>query len=219
MICITKYKYLIFDLDGTITDSAEGVQKSFNYGLEKLGMKVSDHTKLDVIGPPLKESYMGKFNLNEQDAIKAVSFYRERYKKYGMTLENKLYDGIYELLSDLNNAGYILLTGSSKPEEQCKMILEHFKISKFFDTIFGASYDSSRSTKDKVLEYALSKMNITNKEEVVLIGDTRFDLIGADMVGIDAIAVAYGYGAKDDLKKYKSIYIADTIKDLRRYLL
>lgn len=219
MINITKYKYLIFDLDGTVTDSKEGVQKCFAYGLDKMGIKIDNYRSLDVIGPPLKFSYMTKFNMNEQDAVKAVEFYRERYDKYGVILENKLYDGIYELLKKLKEAGYILFTGSSKPEKYCKKIIEHFGLSPFFDTVFGASLDSSRSTKEDVLEYVISQMNIKNKNEAVLIGDTKFDLIGAETVGIDAVAVCYGYGEKEELKKYQSVYIADTVSDLEKFLL
>lgn len=213
-----KYKYLMFDIDGTITDSKEGVQKCFNYGLEKLGIKV-DYKGLEIIGPPLVDSYMNLFNFSKDDALKAVEFYRERYLKCGITEENKLYEGIYELLKDLKNKGYILITASSKPEAQCKIITDYFDITKFFDAVFGASLDSSRASKDKVIEYALKEFGITNKDEAVLIGDTHFDLMGAQKNGIDAIFVSYGYGDKEETDKYKSVAVLDTVEELRRYLL
>ncbi|MBE7037979.1 MAG: HAD family hydrolase [Ruminococcaceae bacterium] len=215
---MVNYKYLIFDIDGTLTDSKEGILNSFKYALLKYGIKC-DNVPLDIVGPPLKDSFMKLFNFSEKDAIDAVAFYRERFLKHGITQENRLYDGIYELVYDLKNKGYILITASSKPEEQCKIIMDYFNLSKHFDAVFGASLDSSRASKDKVIEYAISKMGIKDKNDAVLIGDTRYDLIGAKKVGIDAISVSYGYGEKEELKEYESIAILDSVNDLRNYLL
>lgn len=214
-----KYKYLIFDLDGTVTDSAEGVQRCFNYGLSKLGKEVSDHTRLNVIGPPLKESYMGQFGMSEADAEKALGYYRELYRKKGMLKWNKLYIGIDSLLKDLYEAGYTILLGSSKPTEFCVKILEYFNVAKYFTRMDAASLDSSRSTKEAVLENSIKMANITDKSEAVLIGDTKFDLMGAEYVGIDAVAVEYGYGTYEELREYKTVYIAKTVDDLRNYFL
>lgn len=215
---MVNYKYLIFDIDGTLTDSKDGILNSFKYALSKYGIKC-DRVPLDIIGPPLKDSYMKLFNFSEKDAIEAVAFYRERFLKHGITKENKLYDGIYELVCDLKNKGYTLITASSKPEVQCKIIMDYFNLSQHFDAVFGASLDSSRASKDKVIEYAISKMGIKDKNDAVLIGDTRYDLIGAKKVGIDAISVSYGYGKKEELEEYESIAVLDSVNDLRNYLL
>ena len=215
----TKYKYIIFDLDGTITDSADGVQRCFNYALSKMGKEVSDHTKLKIVGPPLKESFMKKFGMTESEADKALADYRVLYKKEGMLKWNSLYSGIDLLRKDLHEAGYVILLGSSKPTDFCVKILEYFKIAKYFTRMDAASLDSSRATKEAVLENALKMANITDKSEAVLIGDTKFDLMGAEYVGIDAVAVEYGYGTYDELRRYKTVYIAESVDDLRTFFL
>lgn len=215
----SKYKYIIFDLDGTITDSADGVQRCFNYGLSKLGKAVPDHTKLRVVGPPLKESYMQKFGMTEKEADTALACYRELYREHGMLEWDKLFDGIDSLIKDLYDAGYIILLGSSKPTEFCVKILDYFGLSKYFTRMDAASFDSSRATKEAVLENAIKMAEITDKSEAVLVGDTKFDLMGAEYVGIDAVAVEYGYGTYEELREHKTVFIAKTVDDLRAYFL
>ena len=122
-------------------------------------------------------------------------------------------------MCDCKNAGYIVSTATSKPEEQAKTILEYFNIIKYFDLVAGASLDETRSTKEDVLIYTLKKLGVKNKKEVLLIGDTKYDLIGAESVGVDALAVRYGYGTDEELKEYKSVAISDTVSDVRKFLL
>ena len=123
----TKYKYIIFDLDGTITDSADGVQRCFNYALSKFGKQVPDHTKLRVVGPPLKESFIGQFGMTEEESDKALEYYRALYREKGMLEWDRLFDGIDTLIKDMHDAGYIILLGSSKPTDFCVKILNYFE--------------------------------------------------------------------------------------------
>ncbi len=214
-----KYKYLLFDMDGTLCDSAEGVQKCFNYALSKFGKEVKEYKTLDdIIGPPIIDSFE-KRGFTHDEAFEGLKYYRERYYKHGMLSENKLFDGIADLVRDCKNAGYIVSTATSKPEEQAKTILEYFNIIKYFDLVAGASLDETRSTKEDVLIYTLKKLGVKNKKEVLLIGDTKYDLIGAESVGVDALAVRYGYGTDEELKEYKSVAISDTVSDVRKFLL
>ena len=215
----TKYKYIIFDLDGTITDSADGVQRCFNYALSKFGKQVPDHTKLRVVGPPLKESFIGQFGMTEEESDKALEYYRALYREKGMLEWDRLFDGIDTLIKDIHDAGYIILLGSSKPTDFCVKILNYFDIAKYFTRMDAASFDSSRATKEAVLENTIKMAGIADKSEAVLIGDTKFDLMGAEYVGIDAVAVEYGYGTYEELREHKTVYIAKTVEDLRAFFL
>ncbi len=215
----TKYKYIIFDLDGTITDSADGVQRCFNYALSKFGKQVPDHTKLRVVGPPLKESFIGQFGMTEEESDKALEYYRALYREKGMLEWDRLFDGIDTLIKDMHDAGNIILLGSSKPTDFCVKILNYFDIAKYFTRMDAASFDSSRATKEAVLENTIKMAGIADKSEAVLIGDTKFDLMGAEYVGIDAVAVEYGYGTYEELREHKTVYIAKTVEDLRAFFL
>lgn len=214
-----KYKYLLFDLDGTLCDTAEGVQKCFNYALSFFGKEVEDYKTLDdVIGPPIVDSLMNR-GFTKEEAEKGLSYYRERYTKIGMLGETKLFDGVEKLLKNCKEKGYIISTATSKPEKFAKLILEHFNIAQYFDLIAGASLDSSRSTKELVIEYALNELNVGDKSEVLLIGDTKFDLIGAEYIGIDALAIRYGYALEGELESYKNIGILNTVDELNDFLI
>lgn len=214
-----KYKYLLFDLDGTICDTCEGVQRCFNYALSKFGKEVKDYKTLTgIIGPPLVDSFIAR-GFTHSDALVALSHYRKRYTKHGMLEENRLFDGMDILLKDCKNAGYIISTATSKPEKFAKIILKYFNVAKYFDLIAGASFDSSRSTKEKVLEYTLDTLKVKNKDEVLLIGDTKFDLMGAEYIGIDAVGVRYGYSAPGELEMYKNVGIFNTVSELKDFLL
>ena len=215
----TKYKYIIFDLDGTITDSADGVQRCFNYALSKFGKQVPDHTKLRVVGPPLKESFIGQFGMTEEESDKALEYYRALYREKGMLEWDRLFDGIDTLIKDMHDAGNIILLGSSKPTDFFVKILNYFDIAKYFTRMDAASFDSSRATKEAVLENTIKMAGIADKSEAVLIGDTKFDLMGAEYVGIDAVAVEYGYGTYEELREHKTVYIAKTVEDLRAFFL
>ena len=213
-----KYKYLFFDLDGTLCETKTGVQRCFNYALSFFGKEEKDYTVLDdVIGPPILDSLMAR-GLSKEEAETGLEKYRERYNKIGIFEELKVFEGMEEVLKKCREKGYIISTATSKPEHYAKMILEKLDIAKYFDLIAGASFDESRNTKDKVLNYAMDKLNVKDKKEVLLIGDTKFDLIGAENVGIDAVAVRFGYAKMGELEMYKNVAILDTAKDLENFL-
>lgn len=213
-----KYKYLLFDLDGTITDSCEGIYKSFEYALNHYGIEVKDLNDLrPVIGPPLKDCFMEMYGFDEKTAIEAVAKYRERYSKVGL-FENRVYDGIYEMFSSLKSAGYFIVLATSKPEIYAKRILEHFELDRFFDVVAGATIDGKISNKEDVISKILEILKISDVSEMVMIGDREFDLAGAKSFGIDAIGVLYGFGSKEELSQYPSVLLAKTPEDVAKFL-
>ncbi|MBE7046686.1 MAG: HAD family hydrolase [Ruminococcaceae bacterium] len=214
---MTNYKYLLFDVDGTIIESGPGVENSYQYALDTLGYNVKVKRK-DIIGPPIKQSMMEIYGLTEEDATKGLELYRERYDRIGKKDETFLYDGIDTVLKKCKEKGYIVATATSKPEYFTTFILDNLNVSQYIDFIGAATLDKSRSTKETVIEYVLESLGVEDKSQVLLIGDTKFDLIGAETIGIDALAVAYGYGTMEELKSYKSIYIAKDMKELEDYL-
>ena len=214
-----RYKYLLFDLDGTLCDTKFGVQRCFNYALSFFGKEEKDYTVLDdVVGPPILDSLM-KRGLTKKEAEVGLEKYRERYNEIGIFEELKVFHGMEDVLKKCREKGYIITTATSKPEHYAKIILEKLDIAKYFNLIAGATFDESRNTKDKVLEYVLDTLKIENKDEVLLVGDTKFDLIGALDVGIDAVGVRFGYAKAGELEMYKNAGIFDTAKDLEEFLI
>ena len=213
-----KYEYLLFDLDGTITDSFESVANCFCYALKHFGIEVKNISELrPALGPPLKDSFINLYGLSDEDAKRAVEKYRERYNIYN-TLENKLYDGIDDILNKLQKEGYKLILATSKPEEYAVKILKYFNLDKYFYDICGASFDKSRSEKEDVLNYLLAKNKINDLKKAVMIGDRKYDLEAAGTLGLDAIGVLYGYGDIEELSSYKNVFLAPTPEMLYNYL-
>lgn len=206
---------ILFDLDGTLTDSGEGITKSVQYALEKLGITEENPDNLRCfVGPPLQESFMSYSGLDEEQTKQAVAFYRERFSKVGM-FENSLYPMIPELLELLKINDKILGVASSKPEIYVKQILEYFGIAQYFDTIVGSELDGTRSKKAEVIEEALARLHMQNaRDKVLMVGDKEQDVAGAKSCGLQCIGVAYGYGSREELEKAGAVYIADTVEDL-----
>jgi len=214
-----KYKYLLFDLDGTITDSFDSVANCFIYALSFYGINVTDKSELrPVLGPSLKDSFMKLYGFDEYKAQEAVAKYRERYTIYN-TLENKLYDDIDTVIKSLKNKGYKLILATAKPEEYAIKILKYFNLYEYFYDVCGASFDESRSEKTDILKYLISKNNISNLDELVMIGDRMYDLQSAHEIGIDAIGVLYGYGDYEELSSYPNVFLAQTPKMLYNYFI
>ena len=213
-----KYKYIFFDLDGTLTDSAPGITNSVVYALDKFGIKENDINKLKrFVGPPLVDAFMEFYGFSEEDAKKAVEYYRERFKDIGI-FENSVYDGIKELLSDLKNEGYTLVIATSKPEVFANRIAEHFDFAKYFDSIRGATFDGKLNTKVQIIEYAIATLNINNRQEIVMIGDRHHDAEGAKATGVDFIGVLYGYGSREELANAGAKQMAETPAEIKDYL-
>jgi len=209
-----NYSIILFDLDGTITDSGEGVTNSVMYALGKYGIEVENRAELyRFIGPPLIDSFMNYYGFDHEKAVEAVSYYREYYQKTGIW-ENTVYEGIPELLKKMNDCGKRVLVATSKPEHFARLILEKHDIAKYFEFIAGASMDESRSQKDEVIQYALESCNITRMSDVVMVGDTKFDIIGANKFGMDSVGVLFGYGTEEELKKEGATYICENAEEI-----
>ena len=200
---------VLFDLDGTIIDSGEGVINSAKYALEKFGIKEENSDKLKrFVGPPLMFSFSSFYGLSKEDAKEAIKYYREYYTKKGI-FECFVYDGIEELLKALKAKKYRIILTTSKPELFAKKILKHFGIIKYFDFVAGASLDElTRITKDDVLKYAQEKNSIDKKnDKVFLVGDRCYDIDGAHNFGFKAISVLFGYGSREEFEEHGSEYI------------
>ncbi|MCR4734364.1 MAG: HAD family hydrolase [Treponema sp.] len=205
-----NFDYIFFDLDGTLTDPAEGITNSFIYALKFFGLEVPSYQKLcSFIGPPLIQTFKKEFALSDEKLLEAVKKYREYFAKKGL-LENKVYPNIPPLLEKLKNKGKHLAVATSKPEEYSIKILEHFGLSAFFECICGSNMDESRSKKEEVIAYALEKMKITDKSRVIMVGDREYDIIGAKKNGLKSCGVLYGYGS---LREFE-IAGADFLLDL-----
>ncbi|HEM3216954.1 TPA: HAD family hydrolase [Streptococcus suis 2524] len=212
------YQTILFDLDGTLTDSGQGILNSVAYALEKMGIEEPDTANLNrFIGPPLYESFSRFYQLNPEDTQSAVDAFRVYFKEKGM-FENQLYPGIIPLLEELRTAGKTLVIATSKPEIFAKQILEHFGITHYFDVIAGASLDSSRISKADVIGYAINQLEAFPKH-AVMIGDREHDIEGARMHQLPAIGVLYGYGSKQEFEKARATMIVETVQDLKRVLL
>ena len=215
-------KYLLFDLDGTLTDPKEGICTCVQYALASFGIGEPDIDKLTpFIGPPLKDSFMEFYDMDEQQAEQAVVKYRERFQNQGI-FENRLYEGIPKMLETLNSKGMFLAVASSKPTVFVERILEHFQIRKYFKVIVGSELDGTRVNKDEVVEEALRQLfgdKPIEKEKVYMIGDRRFDMEGARAIGVEGVGVTYGYGDMEELREAKADYIVRSVEELQRFLL
>lgn len=219
------YQYLLFDLDGTLTDSADGIIKCVQYAAEKMGAEFKDAEQLRIfVGPPLSESFKKVYGFSEADTQQAIVYYRERFKPIGM-FENAVYPGIPEMLKTMKENGKINLIASSKPQEFVETILEHFDIAKYFDIIVGASMDESRNTKEAVIEEALFQLKNTDRygqysdDKCVMIGDRKFDIQGAKYFGLSNIGVSYGFAPEGELEEAGADVIVDTVEQLTQVLL
>ncbi|MBE6888102.1 MAG: HAD family hydrolase [Ruminococcaceae bacterium] len=203
-----KYKVILFDLDGTLTDPQLGICQCINYALEHFDVQPKPLNQLTkYIGPPLLDSFAEM--LGEDKAAAAVEKYRERFSVTGL-YENEIYPNVAETLALLHSKGYILCTASSKPQIFVEKILKHFDIYKYFTVVGGASLDGKICEKEDVIQQVLAKVDADCKD-VVMVGDTRFDLIGADKMNLDAIGVTYGFGAREELSGYPHIALIDDI--------
>ena len=202
------YKAILFDLDGTLTESGEGITKCVQYALEKLGRPESDLEKLKVfIGPPLMEQFMKYADLDESTARKAVEYYRERYSTTGI-FENCPYPGVEKLLQELRRKKYLLAVASSKPEYYVKQILDYFNLTEYFDEIVGSEMNGARTNKTEVIEETLKRLGLDHhREQVIMVGDKEHDVLGARKAGLDCVAVSYGYGTEEELAASQPLQI------------
>lgn len=215
-------KYLLFDLDGTLTDPKVGITTCVQYALKELGIEEPDLDKLEpFIGPPLKDSFMQFYDMSEEQAEVAIAKYRERFSDVGL-FENEVYAGVPQMLHTLQSKGLFLAVASSKPTVYVERILEHFKIRKYFKVVVGSELDGRRVDKSEVVQEALRQLfgeEPVKKEQVYMIGDRKFDVEGAKALGIESVGVTYGYGSMEELKEAKADYIVRSVEELEKFLL
>ena len=218
-----KYKHIFFDLDGTITEPVVGITNAFMYSLEKFGIKVSDRTSLyKVIGPPLRDSYKEFYGFSDEQAEEAIGYYREYYGVRGL-IENDIMPGMENAFRTLKDAGCHLYVATSKPEVYAIKILQYLGLDGYFDIIAGSLFDGSRDKKELVIEYLLNRCGMKSETEeltsVVMVGDRKFDILGAKHLGIDNIGVTFGYGSREEFLECQAMYIVDSADELVQYIL
>ena len=214
------YQYLLFDLDGTLTNPKEGITKCVQYALRSFGIEEPDLDKLDpFIGPPLLDSFMEYYNMTPEQARTALEKYRERFRDIGI-FENEVFPGVPEMLEILQKKGKKLVIASSKPEEYVLRILEKYGIRAFFHEVVGASMDEKRSAKADVIEEAFRRLQITEekKAQVLMIGDRKHDVEGAKVCGIRCLGVYVGFAKPGELEQAGADYIVHTVEEMSQFL-
>lgn len=208
-------KAILFDLDGTLTDSGEGIINSVIPALEHFGLKVPSREELRVfVGPPLHDTFR-RFGVPADKTDEAIAVYRSRYVPIGI-FENAPYPGIQDLLTSLRSAGHRLYVATSKPETMAEQVLERFHLAQYFHKICGATLDTTRSTKEAVIAYLLEENG--QSENMVMVGDTKFDVLGAKAHGIPTIGVTWGYGTLEELVEAGAAAIAHSPEELLELL-
>ncbi len=213
-----KYSNIIFDLDGTLTDSAEGITRSVQYALSRYGITASEEEIKPFIGPPLHYSFMKEYGFSEKKAFQAVEHYRDYYREKGI-YENRLYPSVTKMLEAFANNEAKLYIATSKPTVFAEKILKHFVIDNFFKVIAGSNLDGTRVEKKEVIGYVLNNSGRTDKSETVMIGDRKHDIRGAQAWKLNSIAVTYGYGSLDELIAAKPTYIVHSVVELSELLM
>ena len=214
---MSKYDYILFDLDGTLTDSGPGIMNGFEYALTKMGLDVPDRSSLRrFVGPPLGDSFEKTLGFSPEDAAKGIAFYREYYADKGV-YENDVYPGVFELLDKLKASGKKMIVATTKAELMANVVMDHFGLRKYFD-LMVASNNTDRKNKIDVLKYAIENGGV-DIEKAVMIGDRFYDVTGASHFGIDSVGVLYGYGSRQELEDAGATYIAETVENLSEILL
>ena len=213
-----NYKYIIFDLDGTLSDSKEGITKSVQYALKKVGIIEDDLDNLNhFVGPPMVEEYMKSYGMSKEKAFETLDYYRERYVPTGI-YETKIYPGIKEILEALKQNSFKMGMATSKPEGMAEEVAKYLEILDYFDIICGADLHGPIQSKVSVLN-KLFETSDFKKEESVLIGDTKFDVEGANEVGIDSLGVSWGTGTKKEMLDRGALEIFDDYQSVIDYFI
>lgn len=215
------FKYILFDLDGTLTDPKLGITSSVQYALRALGIEEPSLDKLEpFIGPPLTDSFREFYGLEGERLATAIDKYRERFATQGI-FENEIYPGIPQMLADLKAKDKLLAIASSKPTLFVEQILEHFEIRKYFDHVVGSNMDGTRGTKEEVVEETLRQMLTVEmtpaqkRDAVAMVGDRKFDIEGARAHGITSVGVLFGYAPEGELEEAGADYIVNSVRSLQ----
>ena len=214
---MSKYDYILFDLDGTLTDSGPGIMNGFEYSLGKMGVEYPGRDYLkQFVGPPLGDSFEKTLGFSPEDAAKGIAFYREYYADKGV-YENDVYPGVFELLDKLKASGKKMIVATTKAELMANVVMDHFGLRKYFD-LMVASNNTDRKNKIDVLSFAIENGGV-DTAKAVMIGDRFYDVTGASHFGIDSVGVLYGYGSRQELEDAGATYIAETVENLSEILL
>lgn len=214
---MNNYSYILFDLDGTLTDSGPGITNSVMYALGRFGINKPRSELYRFIGPPLRTSFKEFYGFDDCQTEKAIEYYREYYTDKGI-FENEVYEGIPELLRNICGSGKKVALATSKPEKFAVRILEHFGIAEYFSAVTGASMTEARTEKNELISLSLSALGVKDKTKSVMVGDRKFDILGAKANGIDSIGVLYGYGDRGELTAAGADFIAETPQELLKLL-
>ena len=210
---------ILFDLDGTLTDSGLGITKAVQYALGQMGYEVPPREALfSFIGPPLHKSFQKHYGMDEERAVEAVRQFRVYYNQMGGILENEVYDGVRELLRDLRTAGKRLIIATSKPQAAAELVMHHFGLDEWVPEIIGGTDDPRRNTKGKVIAWVLRE-NGVDPETAIMVGDREHDIFGASENGIGAIGVTWGYGDRPELESAGAKIVLDTPAEVGEYIL
>lgn len=212
------YYHILFDLDGTLTDSAEGVTRSVQHALKQYNISATLKELKSFIGPPLHHSFIEVYGFSTDEAHRAVEHYRDYYRDVGI-YENKVYPDIPELLENLNKKNKKVHLATSKPTIFAEKILNYFRLDHYFTTIAGSNLDGTRVEKKEVIAHVLEKNGELKTKETIMIGDRKHDIIGAKAWNLDSIGVTYGYGSLQELQKAGSTMIAKSVPELQKLLL
>lgn len=212
------YDYILFDLDGTLTDSKPGIIECIAYALEKENVPYTNQILDIMVGPPFRVSMHDFLGLEMPEIEKLIGIYRGVYEEYGYK-NCKVFEGVEQMLSALKNAGKVLGVATSKPIKFTQMIMRDFDLGKYFDYVAGASSDASKEAKSDVIQGALENLGVKDKSKVLMVGDRLYDIEGAHMQGIDCAAVLYGYGSKEEFEEYKAEYILAAPDDVVKLVL
>ena len=211
-----KITTVLFDLDGTLTDSGPGIMNSVKYALEKVGEPTPDVDELrKFIGPPLKGQFMEHCGIDEEKAAEMVTLYREYFTVTGI-FENSVYDGVEEMLKALKQAGIKIAMATSKPEKFAKIIADHFGLAQYFDVIGG---DETRTEKQDVIRYVLEQCEEKELDKIVMVGDRSYDILGGHAEGLKVIGVLYGYGDLKELSEAGADALATTPQEVAKLVL
>lgn len=208
-----EYDYILFDLDGTLTDSKPGIVECIAYALEKENIPYTQSILDKMVGPPFRVSMKEYFGLDMPMIEKLIEIYRGVYEVSGYK-NCKVFDGVREMLQTLKDAGKTLAVATSKPIKFTNLIMRDFDLGKYFDFVGGASSDASKEAKRDVVRMVLDNLKVEDKSKVLMVGDRLYDIEGAHMEGIDCAAVLYGYGNREEFERYNAEYILETPKDV-----
>jgi phosphoglycolate phosphatase len=213
-----RYPVIFFDLDGTLTDPAEGITKSVQYALAKFGIESELDPLRSFIGPPLHHSFMRAYGFDEPQARQAIAHYREYFSDRGI-YENRMFDGIPGLLNRLREGGAALCVVTSKPAVFAQQVVNHFSIAPYFDTVVGPGLDLADAEKAVLVSRAIQRYEMRDATEFVMIGDREHDILGATANGVDSVGVTYGAGSREELHAARATHVVHSVEELEALLL